>query len=587
MKEQDYDFAGYVTKNDIRCSDGVIIRHGAFQSSEDKTVPLVWNHDHSDPTNVIGNIMLHNVDNGVYGYGHFNDSDAGKSAREMVKHGDISAMSIGANRIKRRGSDVVGGRIFEVSLVLAGANPGALIETVVNHSDEEGEEAIIYPGTLIHSSDDMKEEFAARVKTNKGGTSTVNKENDNQQAQDDVESKDLTVNDVLDTLTDDQETAVAMLVEEAVKEATGQDTPDEEAPDEEQTAPKDKEDDKVTHNIFDNKESNQTVLMHSELNGVLEQAKELGSWKAAVENSSDDIQHGINNIEVLYPEAKSLTNEPLIYKEQGTNAAKIVGAIRKSPFSRIKTVIADLTDDEARAKGYIKGNEKLEQMFPILHRETTPQTVYKKQKLDRDDVIDITDFDIVKFINNEMRVMLDEELARAVLIGDGRANDAEDKIQESHIRPVFTDDDMYTIKKTVPDVAGIIEGVIKGLAEYQGSGQPSLFISPLLLADLRLLKADDGRFLFGDIPTAESIAARLGVKEIVPTTFFNANQFVLLNWNDYSFGATQGGQVTTFDDFDIDFNQYKYLIETRLSGALTVPKSAIAFTISATEGPKA
>ena len=560
MNKKDYDFAGFVTKNDTLCSDGVVIKHGAFQGNDDQTVPLVWNHDHSDPMNVLGKIILHSVDTGVYGYGQFNDTPEGRNAKLMVQHGDISAMSIAANRIKRQGQNVVGGKIFEVSLVLAGANPGALIETVMNHSDDKGEEAIIYPGTLIHSSDDVIEEDKPEEEI------VVNPEDKPAQPETNIDP-DLTVGDVLDTLDEQQMAAVEAVIGAAL--------------DDQQPETNDEGDEgEMAHNVFEG-QNQEDVLMHSDLNELLEDAKEMGSWKAAVQSAPEDIQHSITNIETLFPDAKTLTDTPFLYKEQGTSAQEIVSGIRKSPFSRVKTIIADLTDDQARAKGYIKGREKLEQIFDILHRETVPQTVYKKQKLDRDDIVDITDFDIVNFVNGEMRVMLDEEIARAALVGDGRAAGAEDKIKEVNIRPIFTDDELYTIKKTATGAGDLIEVIIKALAEYQGAGQPSLYLNPALLAEFRLLKDKEGRYLFGDIPSPESMAARLGVSKIVSTTFLTPEQALVVNLSDYTFGATKGGEVTTFDDFDIDFNQYKYLIETRLSGALATPKSAIAITIEA------
>ena len=560
MNKEDYDFAGFVTKNDTLCSDGVVIKHGAFQGNDDQTVPLVWNHDHSDPMNVLGKIILHSVDTGVYGYGQFNDTPEGRNAKLMVQHGDISAMSIAANRIKRQGQNVVGGKIFEVSLVLAGANPGALIETVMNHSDDKGEEAIIYPGTLIHSSDDVIEEDKPEEEN------VVNPEDKPTQPDTGVDP-DLTVGDVLDTLNEQQMAAVEAVIGAALDDQQPETNNDE------------GDEGEMAHNVFEG-QGQEDVLMHSDLNNLLEDAKEMGSWKAAVQSAPEDIQHSITNIETLFPDAKTLTDTPFLYKEQGTSAQEIVSGIRKSPFSRVKTIIADLTDDQARAKGYIKGREKLEQIFDILHRETVPQTVYKKQKLDRDDIVDITDFDIVNFVNGEMRVMLDEEIARAALVGDGRAAGAEDKIKEVNIRPIFTDDELYTIKKTATGAGDLIEVIIKALAEYQGAGQPSLYLNPALLAEFRLLKDKEGRYLFGDIPSPESMAARLGVSKIVSTTFLTPKQALVVNLSDYTFGATKGGEVTTFDDFDIDFNQYKYLIETRLSGALATPKSAIAITIA-------
>ena len=573
-----YDFAGWVTKNDVLCSDGVVIKHDAFSGNADTTVPLVWEHDSNTPSNVLGHVELSNENQGVYGYGFFNDTDEANHARSLIEHGDISAMSIAANHVQRasNGHDVIHGNIYEVSLVLAGANPGALIDTVVKHSDTgDTESGIIYTGNLIHSADD--------VLTKKEEDSDMKPDDEkNQQAQpsDDNTEDDKTIAEVYDTLTDEQKTAVAALIGMAVQSDPEDDDADtEEAPSDnkdEEAAPTndEKEEKQMKHNVFESGAQGE-VLTHSDRNDILADAKSLGTLKDSI------IKHSITNVEELFPEAKNITGVPVLYHEGQGNADKIVSGVSKSPFSRVKTFVADLTPATARAKGYIKGKEKLEEVFPILTRSTEPQTVYKKQKLDRDDIVDITDFDVVTWINGEMREMLNEEIARAILVGDGREVTAEDKIKETNIRPILTDDDLYTVKKEAPDVASLIEVIIKAMADYQGSGVPSLYINPHTLADLKLLKATDGRFLFGDIPSDAAIATRLGVKEVVPTTFLAEGQMVLVNLSDYTVGSTKGGEVTSFDDFDIDFNQYKYLIETRLSGALTIPHSAIAVTVAA------
>ena len=555
-----YDFAGWVTKNDTLCSDGVVIKHDAFAGNDKGKVPLVWEHVHNDPTNVLGHVMLHNADKGVYGYGYFNDTDEAKHAKTLLEHGDISSMSIAANKIQRRGQDVVHGRIFEVSLVLAGANPGAMIEDVVTHGDDgEGSEAVIYTGNLLHSADDI---------INNKEEEKVN--NDEQQP---AQQGDKTVEEVLKTLTPEQETAVAVLLNNVLN--SGEEEPEDPEDPEDPTQNKYKQGEKeVKHNVFAGAEDNQDVLTHSEQMELINDAKNLGSLKDAY------LQHSITNIETLFPDYQNLQNEPVIYRDTNTNSEIIVNGTTKSPFSRVKTMYADFTENEARARGYIKGKEKLEQVYKILHRTTDPQTIYKKQKLDRDDVIDIKDMDIVAFTNKEMRFMLNEEIARAVLVGDGRLDNDESKISADHIRPIISDDDMYTIKKTFTSASDLIEVIIKALAEYRGSGKPTLFMDPALLADFRLLKANDGRYLFGDIPSTEAMAARLGVASIEDTTFMAGKGAVIVNLKDYTVGATKGGEVTTFDDFDIDFNQYKYLIETRLSGALTLPKSAIYLTKS-------
>lgn len=552
---KDYDFAGWVTKNDTLCSDGVVIKHDAFAGNDKGKVPLVWEHVHSDPTNVLGYVMLHNADKGVYGYGYFNDTDEAAHAKTLLEHGDISSMSIAANKIQKQGQDVVHGRIFEVSLVLAGANPGAMIEDVVTHGDSgDGSEAVIYTGNLLHSADDIIED--------KKEEKEVNDEDNKNTEQEQEDGK--TVEEVLKTLTPEQETAVAALL----GAVSGEDEDEDE----------DTEGEEVKHNVFESAKEEQEILTHSQQAELIADAKSLGSLKEAY------LEHSITNIETLFPDYQALQSEPVIYRDTNTNAEAIVNGTTKSPFSRVKTLYADFTEDEARARGYIKGREKLEQVYTIMHRTTDPQTVYKKQKLDRDDVIDIKDMDIVAFTNKEMRFMLNEEIARAILVGDGRAASDASKIQETHIRPIITDDDMYTIKKTFSSAADLIEVVINALAEYRGSGKPTMYIDPVLLAQFRLLKAADGRYLFGDVPSVESMAARLGVAAIVDTTFMAGKGAVLVNLRDYTVGATKGGEVTTFDDFDIDFNQYKYLIETRLSGALTMPKSAIYLTQSATTG---
>lgn len=558
-----YDFAGWVTKNDIKCADGVIIKHDAFRENHGEKVPLVWNHDYNSPTNVLGHVLLHNEANGVYGYGFFNDTEEANSAKELVRHGDISSMSIGARKIKRSGNNVVHGNIYEVSLVLSGANPGAMIETVMQHSDDGDEEkGIMYTGNLIHSSDDILE----------------TKEENDQMAE------ELSIEEVIDTMTDEQKDAVFALVGMVADARDSydeyEDEEDEEEDEEEYYEDEEGDDDSMKQNVFGGNEQkyNEEVLKHS-YNEVLDFALQTkaSSLKDVLSESDDSLTHGINSIEMLFPEGFNSTNgnAPILYRDSNTAATRILNSVAKSPFSRVKTVIADLTEDEARAKGYIKGNMKKEEFFSLIKRQTAPTTIYKKQKLDRDDVIDITDFDVVAFMNIEMQAMLKEEIARALLVGDGRDFSAEDKISEQHIRPIIGDHEFFTIQKAFATVDKFIEAVIKSMAEYKGSGLPDMYIDPTLLADIKLLKAQDGRFLFGDIPSNEAIANRLGLREIVPTTFMTGKGAVIVNLRDYVLGSTKGGQITNFDDFDIDFNQYKYLIETRLSGALTVPKSAI------------
>lgn len=561
-KTRKHDFAGWVTKNDIKCSDGVVIKQNAFKGNDGDKVPLVWNHNYDSPNNVLGHMVLKHMDKGVYGYGYFNETTEGQNAKKMVEHGDISSMSIGARKIKRSGSDVVHGNIYEVSLVLAAANPGAMIESVITHSETDEEEAIVYTGTLIHSADDVIDE-----------------------GEEILHNDERTIEDVIDTMNDEQKEAVYALLG-AVADFGAEKLEDD----------KDEkgDDEQMKQNVFEKeKKDGNTILKHSieealqhALNGKAGSLKEV---LAAVEIKGDNgevLQHGINSIEMLFPEAFHTTNgnTPILYKDPNTAYKAILNGVAKSPFSRVRTLVADLTEAEARAKGYIKGNMKKEEFFSLIKRTTTPTTIYKKQKLDRDDIIDITDFNVVGFLQSEMRMMLEEEIARAILVGDGRDIDDEDKINEQNIRPVISDHEFFTIKKNFASAAVFVETVIKAMAEYRGSGMPSMYIDPSVLADVKLLKGTDGRFLFGDIPSDQAIAARLGMKEIIPTSFMIGKGALVVNLNDYNLGASNGGQITNFDDFDIDFNQYKYLIETRLSGALTMPKSAIHFNPGASAG---
>lgn len=591
MGKRDYDFAGWVTKNDIECSDGVTIKHDAFRDNDGEKVPLVWNHDYTNPNNVLGHVILEHKDMGVYGYGYFNDTEQGENAKRAVKHGDVSSMSIGARKLKRSGTNIIHGSIYEVSLVLAGANPGAMIETVMQHSEDNGDEekGVIHTGTLIHSSDDIPDD-------EKGDN---NLDKDLQHA-----DGDKTIEEVIDTMNEEQKDAVyALMALVAGKDVDEDEGEDETSQNDDKNKEKIEQSDKDTkqkkeeekgdedlmkHNVF-TKESgkNEEVLKHS-INEVLKQAQSNGvsSLKkmleqAEVKNTEGEvITHGINSIEMLFPEAAHATNGnvPILYKDPNTAYLEILNGVAKSPFSRVKTLVADLTEDEARAKGYIKGNMKKEEFFSLIKRVTGPTTVYKKQKLDRDDIIDITDFNVVGFMNVEMQMMLKEEIARALLVGDGRDFSSDEKISEQSIRPIITDHEFFTIQKAFADADAFIEAVITAMAEYRGSGRPNMYIDPTLLSAVKLLKATDGRYLFGEIPSDQAIANRLGLGAVVPTTFMTGKGAVIVNLRDYTLGATKGGEITNFDDFDIDFNQYKYLIETRLSGALTMPKSAIHLT---------
>ena len=562
MKLENYDFAGWVTKNDVRCSDGVTIKHDAFKDNDGMKVPLVWNHDYNSPNNVLGHVILQNHKEGVYGYGFFNDTKEAQNSKEMVKHGDLSSMSIGARKIKRAGSDIIHGLIYEVSLVMAGANPGAYIDTVMAHSEDGEESAKIYTGNLIHSADD------------------VVLPNEDDDKDDDLQHADKTIGDVIETMNPEQQEAVYALLG-IVGEAGGIQHKEEEL----DTKKGDVED--MKHNVFDKEKMDQKDTLKHSFDAAVQIAisNKASSLKDVLSNhevkseNGEVITHGINSIEMLFPEADASTNgnTPILYKDPNTAYKIILNGTTKSPFSRVRTLIADLTEDEARAKGYIKGNMKKEEFFSLIKRRTIPTTVYKKQKLDRDDIIDITDFDVVSFMNSEMRIMLEEELARAILIGDGRDVAAEDKINEENIRPIISDNELFTIHKTYESVDKFEEAVIKSMSEYRGSGMPTMFIDPTLLAEVKLLKGTDGRYLTGNIPSNAELATRYGISSIVPTTFMVGKGALVVNLRDYTVGATRGGQITNFDDFDIDFNQYKYLIETRLSGALTLPKSAIHF----------
>jgi HK97 family phage prohead protease len=590
VTKRNYDFAGWVTKHDIKCSDGVIIKHDAFRENDGQTVPLVWNHDYNSPNNVLGHVVLQHRDAGVYGYGYFNETNDAQNAKTLVQHGDISSMSIGARRLKRELSNVVQGSIYEVSLVLAGANPGAMIDSVVQHSDDEGgEKATIFTGTLIHSYDDIiDDEVSEEVEDDKDPEASEEVEDEKVVEDEKINHKitdETTIQDVIDTMNDDQKEAVYALL--ALASETGDassedDKSDEESQneDEDLNHNDDKGDDTtMKNNVFNKEEQDNKATLKHAANEILKLAftQKASSLRDVLRDNADTLTHGINSIEMLFPDAYASTNGnvPIIYKDPNTQYVAILNGVNKTPFSRVKTLVADLTEDEARAKGYIKGSLKKEEFFSLIKRVTTPTTVYKKQKLDRDDIIDIVDFDVVAFMNVEMQMMLKEEIARAILVGDGRDFSSDEKINESNIRPIISDNEFFTIHKSFASADVFIEAVIKAMAEYRGSGLPSMYIDPTVLADVKLLKGTDGRYLFGDIPSNDAIATRLGLKEIVPTTFMSGKGAIIVNLSDYSLGATKGGQVTSFDQFDIDYNQHKYLIETRLSGALTLPKSAI------------
>ena len=588
MVNFDYDCSGWATKANVRCYDGLMIAQDAFKECSGKVVPMVYNHDHSNVDNVLGHCLLENRPGGVYCYAKFNDTDTGKTARQCVESGDLSAFSIFANGLKKVGSTVKHGFIREVSLVLAGCNPGALIDEVVKHSadeDYEGGEAFIYNEdglSLTHGMDPEGNPLEDLTHSADSGDAVTDDEATQEEAKMADEknmNKEETVEDVFNTLTEKQKNVVYAII--------GSVTASEKDDDGE-------EDDTVKQNVFD-KDTNATVLKHSieEINNVVKTAKSHGTMKAAFEDAgmdSDELAHSIDNIDWLFPEDHLLDTTPHIIDKPDDWVSVVMGAVHHIPFSRLKSMFADLTEEDARAKGYIKGNFKKEEVFGLLRRSTSPTTVYKKQKLDRDDVIDITSFDVVAWLKQEMRLKLNRELALAYLLGDGRLAASEDKIDENCIRPVFNDADLFTIKvqckttglTTVEDkYKALIKQIRRSRKEYRGSGTPTLFTTEDALAEMLLLEDGIGRQLYAD---EAALARTLRVKNIVTIPEMEGRKgakggdlvCLIVNLADYTVGADKGGAVSMFDDFDIDFNAQKYLIETRCSGALTIPFSAMA-----------
>jgi hypothetical protein len=567
------DFSGYATKAGLKCSDGRVIFPDAFKHQDTKQVPLVWQHGHTDPKNVLGHAVLEHRQDGVYCYGFFNGSDQATHSKELLTHGDIKHLSIWANELIERGGKVLHGVIREVSLVLSGANPGALIESVtIRHSDGDTivleDEAIIYTGLEI--------EHAAISEQD-------SEEEDEEDELAHAAAGDETIQDVYDSMSDKQKQVLHFMIGQAIQDA--QDQADQMQQDNMASNDSEKEgttEMPQTHNIFEKDESkapDKHVISHSDMEGIVADARQNGSLRQAVKNYA--LSHGIDDIEILFPEARAVGNTPEWNKRRTEWVAKVIDGARKSPFSRIKTLSADITEDEARAKGYIKGNLKKEEFFSVARRITSPTTIYKKQKLDRDDVIDISDFDVVAWLKGEMRLMLDEEIARAILFGDGRDIASDDKINEQCIRPIMTDHDLYVTKLfvNVADASSsyneIIDSIILNRHLFKGTGQPTFFTTENVIAQFTLLKDTTGRRLYSSI---DEVARDLRVAEIVPVEVMETEPDlvgILVNMSDYVLGADQGGQVTMFDDFDIDYNQQKYLIETRLSGALTKLKSAI------------
>ena len=592
MEYKNYDFGGWATKNDLLCSDGRIIRKDAFRDQNNAKVPLVWNHAHNDPRNVLGHAYLANKKDGVYAYCYLNDTEDANVARSLVKHGDIDRMSIHATKLKQNGPNVMHGEIKEVSLVIAGANPGASIDNVLIHGEQSEEDLVIYTGDYLeleHSDeDDEPEEVEETTETEESlehaeSDKKEDKKGDNmaEETKGNNPSNEKTIKEVVDSMNEEQKSVLYFFVGEALDKSKN---------DEEDNEGGDKD---MKHNIFDTEEETMgNTLTHAEMETIISDGKRYGSLKESFLAHADE--YGIQDIEMLFPEARTLNNTPEFIKRDTGWVSKVIGAVHKTPFSRIKSVFADITEDEARAKGYIKGKMKKEEVFSLLKRSTTPTTIYKKQKLDRDDVIDITDFDVVAWIKGEMRIMLDEEIARAILLGDGRLASDDDKINESNIRPVIKDADLYTIKKTV-DVASsadddavakaFIRSVIKSRKDYKGSGNPTLFTTEDMLTNMLLLTDEMGRDLY---ESEDKLRTKLRVKEIVTVEVMEGMNGasekplmgVLVNLNDYNVGADKGGAVNMFDDFDIDYNQMKYLMETRCSGALIKPYSAITYELN-------
>lgn len=625
MRPQNYDFAGYVTKNDIQCSDGVIIQQNAFKGNDGMKVPLVWNHNYNSISNVIGHILLHNNSEGVYGYGYLNDTEHGQDAKELIKHGDLWAMSIGAHRIQKNGNFVTHGEIYEVSLVLKGANRGALIEHKLTHSDNGSDSfdessGIIYTGlenTILQHKDQGENNMS---KTVGDVLDTLNEDQTEvvlQGLKHGFESLSDEDNEVLETLTDDQVSAVAAVISEAGSIEDAEAEADAESYGEgdeggEGAGEGSGDGASVAHNIFEEGEDyfmkHNAFQSYDQYNSFYEDDVDTIIQSAIDGRASSlagvfidngigaeqgvTLQHGIQNIDVLFPETK-LQKGIQVYNPVGRNVEKMLAAFSKSPMSRIKNIYADITEDEARARGYIKGNQKLESIEKVFYRETTPHTVIRKTRMDRDDIIDIEEngIDIIQFKKATQRAKLQEELVRAAFIGDGRqafvsGQKNPEHIDPEHVRPIVTDDDLYTIKITSANWKSVVDDVQMMLPVYQGSGSPSLFINPFDLAKLKTLKTANGSYLYGGsadanrIPTNDQIAAYFGCTEVVDYYPLPQGQFVIGNLSDYVFGTSKGGQVATFEQFDIDFNQQKYLTEVRVSGAIQTPKSFIVVNVT-------
>ena len=564
-----FNFSGYATKNDLQCSDGRTIRKDAFKDNDGQTVPLVWAHQHNTPENILGHAILENREDGVYAYGKFNNTEAGKNAKALVEHGDITALSIFANKLKQKGQEVLHGAIREVSIVMAGANPGAFIDNVaIEHADgtleDDVTEAVIYTDNGISTEEEDLVIKHKEVKT----------------------EDEETVGEIFDTLNEKQKEVVYAMLAHALETQEEELEQAEEETDED-LKHNDKGDDDMKINVFDkdsNEEVGNTTLSHDEMKVIFDDANKMGSLKEAVLKHAGT--YGIDNIDLLFPDAKAITSSPDFISRRMEWVQGVISGTHHTPFSRIKSLTADITVETARAKGYVTGNLKKEEVFGLLKRVTTPTTIYKKQKLDRDDIVDIVDLDVVAWLKAEMRVMLDEELARAVLIGDGREVGDEDKISEENIRPIYKDDDMYSHKvRLEQDVTAVdkIEAIIRARKFYKGTGRPTLFTTAEEVTEMLLAKDTQGRRLYkseAELASDLRVASIVEVEAMEGTTREDASVNLnlvglIVNLKDYKLGADKGGQISMFDDFDIDYNQYKYLIETRVSGALVKPKSAL------------
>lgn len=604
-KHPKYDFAGYVTRNDMRCTDGVTIRHGAFAENDGKKVPLVWSHDPSTPENIIGHVLLHHADEGVYGEGYFNNTQKAVNAKELVQHGDIMCMSIGANRIKRTPqNDVIHGNIYEVSLVLAGANPGAVITEVLQHSDnpDEGESIVMESNELIHSASNVL----------LGDETRVSVFDRIQHAEEGTESAVL--DEVLGTLNEDQQEAVSILTEAAANAALeaheaaideefenavdarvneildelAADADDEEDEESEEIEQSDKGGTLMHYNAFEQTSANNNEEIRHSLTEAMQTAKDRGLKLSNVlvdfENG-DTLKHSMNNIDKLFPDHQLQNGVQVIYSPN-TATEHILSKVTKVPTAFVKSImtdLSDLTDEQLRAKGYIKGTEKKEQIISFLSRKTDPTTIYKKQSIDRDDAIDIgQQLNVAAFFNQEMRIKLNDEIAQAILVSDGRATGDAAKIKEDKIRPISKDEDFYTIKaKYNPKMLlDLFQTVAEFKTKMLGSGTPTLYVNPLFLTKLRFLRNKNEQWVFGgqQPATKEYLASLFGVADIVETNFLKEDEMIMVNLADYQIGTNKGGEVNTFEHFDIDYNKQKYLIEARLSGALVRAKSAVYFT---------